>query len=302
MGTSSPYGGRKDRNPLLPRDYIDQDVLFPSNGDGGSSSPDVSKESQEAEKSSKDNDNKKDTPKDADKTEKTDNSKNLLKRKTPWKDVKASFSKQINRTGNKNIGKTMQAYGRASGSSKGLILSSKTGIRTGNTLVQFLSNNIQNSDNLSKRIKNIFNLGNDTQTTLSLLADALSPSPDDKESSITRDAITNTMCYLYEYIDNNKLDISSLQNMEINLQNQTLSIYIVEYIWGKMLNDLQSRIEEKIYSNNRITEIEKEYREYIKNKVDVEIRKNQDGIQKLHQVDITQLYENCYKVLFYEDT
>jgi hypothetical protein len=292
MGTSGPYGGHKDRNPLLPRDYIDRDGLFPSHEGDESSPPDESDEQKESHEDQN-------TPKDKDeKINKSDKTRNPLKRETPWRDAKTSFSRHINGTGNNNIGKTMQAYGRAAGSTKGLIFSSKGGILAGNALAQFLSNNFQGSDNLSKRIRDIFSSGNDTKTTLSLLADALSPSPDDKESSVARDAITNTICYLYEYIDTNKLDISILQNMDIDLQNHTLSIYITEYIWGKMLNDLQSRIEEKILSQNRIIEIETEYRDYIKNKVDVEIRKNLVNVQNLHLINIPQIYENCCEVLF----
>ena len=301
MGTSGSYGGHKDRNPLLPRDYIDRGGLFPSHGDDDSSPPDESdeqKDSHEDQNTPKDNDDKKHQPKEDDKIKKPDKNINPLKRETPWRDAKTAFSKYINGTGNNNIRKTMQAYGRASGSTKELILSSKGGVFAGNALAQFLSNNFQGSDNLSKRIRDIFSSGNDTKTTLSLLADALSPSPDDKESSIARDAITNTICYLYEYIDTNKLDISILQNMDIDLQNHTLSIYITEYIWGKMLNDLQSRIEEKILSQNRVIEIETEYKDYIKNKVDVEIRKNLVNVQNLHLINIPQIYENCCEVLF----
>jgi hypothetical protein len=304
MGTSSSYGGRKDRNPLIPRDFIDRDELFVSPEDGVSLPvPDKSKNPEypsDEQKTSKDDDSKKSQKKD-DKEKKNENVINPIKHKTPWKDAKTSFSNYVKGSNNKNIKKTMQAYGRASGSSKSIIISSKGGIATGNALVQFVTNNIHGSDDLSRRIREIYDSNHDTKTTLSLLANTLSPSPNNKESSVAREAITHTLCYLYEYIDVNKLDISTLQNIDVDLQNHILSVYITEYIWGRMLNDLQSRIEEKIFNQNRVKEIENEFRDYIKNRVEVEIRKTQGNNPNIHQINVTQLYENCCEILFYEN-
>jgi type I site-specific restriction-modification system R (restriction) subunit len=90
--------------------------------------------------------------------------------------------------------------------------------------------------------------------------------------------------------------------MDVALQSQTISRYILEYIWGKMLNDLQSRIEEKLFSLNKAMEIEKEFREYIQNVVDVEMRKAQGNDLNANQIDIMRIFNNCYEVLFDENT
>jgi type IV secretory pathway VirB10-like protein len=202
MGTSSPYGGHKDHNPLLPRDYINGDGPFPPPQDDApppvSDKPDNPKDPPEEQKTSNDKDNKNDPPQE-DKAKKTENNKKPLKRETSWREAKSSFSRHINGSSHKNIQKTMRAYGQAYGSTKGLIVSSKAGIAAGNALAQFITNNINRSDDLSNRIRNIFNSGHELKTVLSQLANALSPSPDDKESSIAREAITSTMCHLYEY-------------------------------------------------------------------------------------------------------
>jgi hypothetical protein len=89
--------------------------------------------------------------------------------------------------------------------------------------------------------------------------------------------------------------------MDVDLQNHILSVYITEYIWGRMLNDLQSRIEEKVFNQNKVKEIEYEFRDYIKNRVDVEIRKTQGNNPNIHQINLIQIYENCCEILFYEN-
>lgn len=298
MGTSSSYGGRKDRNPLIPRDYAGGDNLFPTpGGDMPSPAPDNSNDPGEPD-IPKDEDKK--SPKKDDSSKNAEKAKTPIKYETPWKDAKTSFSKHITGSNNKGLDKTMHVYGRASGSAKVIISTSKGGIHAGNALAQFLSNNVHGSDSLSKRISEIFSSKNDIKTTFSLLANTLSPTPDDKESSVARDAITNAMCYLYEYIDNNNLDISIFQNMDFDLQNYTFAIYLTEYIWGRMLNEFQSRMEEKVFDQKKANEVEREFRDYIKNKVDVEIRKIRGAGNNSHQINVTQIYKNCCEVIFYE--
>jgi len=298
MGTSSSYGGRKDRNPLIPRDYAGGDNLFPTpGGDMPPPAPDNSNDPKEPD-ISKDDDKK--SPKKDDSSKNTEKSKTPIKHEAPWKDAKTSFSRHIKGSNNKGFNKTMHAYGRASGSTKVIISSSRGGIHAGNALGQFLTNNVQGSDDLSKRIRDIFSSKSDIKTTFSLLANALSPSPDDKESSVARDAVTNAMCHLYEYIEKNNLDISIVQKMDYDLQNYTLGIYLTEYIWGRMLNEFQSRIEEKIFEQNRANEVECEFREYIKNKVDVEIRKTRNVDNNHNKINVVRIYKSCCEVLFYE--
>jgi hypothetical protein len=300
MGTSSPYGGHKDHNPLLPHDYDDSSGPYPPpQKDAPPPAPDKSDAPREPQK---EDESSKDEHGNQEKVKKDEKLKNPTKPETSWRKVKSAFSKHLNGKGHSSVRKVMQSYGRASGTTKGLILSSKAGITAGNALVQFVVNNIRGTDDISNRIRNIFASGKELKIVLSQLSDVLSPSPDDKESAIARDAITSTMCHLYDYIDKNKLDISILQNMDVALQSQTISRYILEYIWGKMLNDLQSRIEEKLFSPNKAMEIEKEFREYIQNVVDVEIRKTQRNGPNANQIDIIRIFNNCYEVLFDENT
>jgi hypothetical protein len=298
MGTSSPYGGHKDHNPLLPHDYGDpslplsKDVPPPA-----SEKSDDPKEPQKEEKSSKDDHANQEEAKKDDKA--SINKKPVCPTKPgmSWRQAKSAFSKHINGRGYSDVRKVVQSYGRASGSVKGLLSSSKAGIAAGNALVQFVTNNIRGTDDISNRIRNIFNSGDEIKIVLSQLANVLSPSPDDKEAAIARDAVTSTMCYLYDYIDKNELDISILQNMDVALQGQTISRYTLEYIWGKMLNDLQSRIEEKSSGPNEAIKIEREFREYIKNVVDVEIRKTQGNGIGSNRIDVKLIFNNCYEVL-----
>jgi hypothetical protein len=188
MGTSSPYGGHKDHNPLLPRDYGDDGEPYPSPHKDvpppTPDKPDDPRDPQKEEKSSKDDHNNHDKPGKDDKTSINEAPGYSTKPETSWRNAKSAFSKHINGRGYSNVRKVMQSYGRASGLAKGLILSSKSGIAAGNALAQFVTNNIRGTDDISNRIRNIFSSGSEIKIILSQLANVLSPSPDDKESAI----------------------------------------------------------------------------------------------------------------------
>jgi hypothetical protein len=266
MGTSSPYGGHKDRNPLAAPDYDDPGEL------------DFSTTDQEPAPTTID----------------------PAKQETPWRNAKSAFSNHIRRDPRFPVNKVMQAYERASGSVKGLLRSSNAGIAAGNALAQFVSNAMPSGSDLSKRINDIVKSGGDIKIVLSKLSDALSPTPDDKESAVAREAITNTMCRLSDYVDANNLDISSFERMDQSLQGHLLSAYVIEYIWGKMMNDFQSRIEEKISSVDQASQIENEYKDYIRTAVDAELHKTL-GAAQAKPLDAARLFANCYEALFNEN-
>lgn len=270
MGTSSIYGGHKDTSPLLPDDYD-------NNGDENAN-PDA-------------------PPEDID-TPSPPPSQNepIPSNEKPWQAVKTAMSRSI--TGrSSNIREVMRKYGRAGGASKGLIRSSRAGIATGNRLAHFLTNGLAGASALSQQIRDIFQTEGDLRIALSRLADVLSPSPDDKESAVARDAVVNALCELYEYVDANKLDISSIENFSIPLQDQILAAYISEYIWGKMLNDLQICFEKNATNPQQAADMEKEYRAYIRSVVDVEVRKTSNSDTSRNALNLKGLFRNCYEVL-----
>lgn len=82
---------------------------------------------------------------------------------------------------------------------------------------------------------------------------------------------------------------------------QIMSIYISDYIFEKMLNDLQSRFEQYAKNTQEALRVEKEFKDYIKNSVDIKLKQ-----AKLEQIDynnadigkiIENLYTECFEVL-----
>jgi hypothetical protein len=269
MGTSSPYGGHKDSNPLLPPDY-DGDNDAPDNGD---TAPDMPPAGPQPPLPPKD---------------------------TPWKDVKTAMSYYITgrtSSGGSGVNHVIRSYGRAAGSTAGMMRTSSSGIRTGQVLTRFLSNSYDTNDSVFNKINTILQSETEIKTALSKIANVISPVPEGKGDAVTREAITDTLCQLYDYMDTNHLDISNLRDLDSALQEQLLTTYVSEYIWGRMLNDLQICFERHAKTPERVAEVEKDFRDYIYAKVSVEVHKGADNPQANLRFDVEKIFHECYEVL-----
>lgn len=265
MGTSSSYGGHMDSSPLLPPDY---------DGD--------------------------DTPPGKDEASPNVPPQPTTQNDTPWQNVKTATSYYI--TGHSSRGKgsvnhIIRSYGRASGGAAGMMRSSSAGLRTGHTLSQFLSSNYSSKDSVYERINTILQSEHDVKTALSKIADIISPVPEGKEDAVAREAIINTLCQLYDYLDVNKLDITDLNNLDTSLQEQLFTIYVSEYIWGRMLNDLQICFEKHAETPEQAAEVERDFKDYIFAKVSVEVHKGSGSAQANARFDVDKIFRDCYEVL-----
>lgn len=263
MGTSSPYGGHKDSSPLLPPDY-DGDDAAPNQDETQPENPDQP------------------TP----------------QRDTPWRNVKTATSYYItgrSSSGGNSVNHIVRSYGRASGGAAGMMRSSSSGIRAGHSLGQFLSNNPNGSE--YERINAILQSEHDIRTALSKIADIISPVPEGKEDAVAREAIVNTLCQLYDYLDANKLEITDLSNLDAAIQEQLFTTYVSEYIWGRMLNDLQVCFEKNAETPERAAEVEKDFKDYIYAKVSVEVHKSSSNTSANGHFDADKIFRDCYEVL-----
>lgn len=274
MGTSSAYGGHKDSSPLLPPDF-DGDVLpdgdhVPENGDVPPDKPATGPQPP------------------------------LQPPGKPWQAAKTAMSHYITgRTpsGRNGVKHVIRSYGRAAGRTSGMMRTSSSGIQAGEALARFLSNSYSEKEPIFARIDAILQSETDIRTALSKISDAISPVPEGKEDAVTRDAVTNTLCQLYDYMDANNINVSSLRDLDRALQEQLFTTYVSEYIWGRMLNDLQTCFEKNAETPGRVAETEKEFKDYIYAKVSVEVHKGAEGLKANTSFDVEKIFHDCYEGL-----
>lgn len=217
-----------------------------------------------------------------------------------WQTTKTGFSKYINGNGG-SVGKTVQNYVKASGGTTGLLRSSKSGIRGAVNIGKLFSDIRQDGYQKTFGDLGIEYQGKSAKEICSSLVNYIVDSADSKEDSVARIAAVNAMSKVYEYMENNNLEIQSLDRVDNELMEQVLSTYVECYIWGRILNDLQYCLEKYSDDIERSVKVEQEMKDYVSSKVSTtfqikEIRDKIFGHQSMED-GIEELYRKCYSVL-----
>lgn len=217
-----------------------------------------------------------------------------------WQTTKTGFSKYINGNGG-SVGKTAKNYVKASGGTAGLLRSSKSGIRGAINIGKLFSDIQQDGYRKTFDDLGIEYQGKSAKEICSSLVNYIVDSADSKEDSVARIAAVNAMSKIYEYMENNNLEIQSLDKVDNELMEQVLSAYVECYIWGRILNDLQYCLEKYSDDMERTVKVEQEMKDYVSSKVSTtfqikEIRDKIFGHQSMEE-GIEELYRKCYSVL-----
>jgi hypothetical protein len=268
MGTSSIYNGPKDRNPLLPEGFEDE-YNNPENDD-------VSQEKNE------------------------NNGKDEKAPVGSWQETKKVMSQYI--TGStSNRGRVIRNYVKASGGSKAAAGKAVSGRNSTVRLGQFLSSIAENGIIKTLESLKIEYKGKSVEALLSEIVNVISGSSNTKEDIVAKNATIEALSYLYEYIDENGMTLESLDSINENIFNEVMSAFINNYIFERMLNDLQSRFEKYADSPQTAIDKEGELEDYIKESVelklkDVSFNKLDYQSSSVHAV-IEETYKECYEVL-----
>lgn len=230
----------------------------------------------------------------------TDNEKQGGFTEEPWKNTKKLMAQYITGS-NKNLNGVVRNYIKASGGAQSITQSSRSGMKSTVNLGQIFSNIKQNGLEKTFKDLNLEYENRDINEVLSELVNIISYSSNNKEEIVAKDATIETLSDIYSFIEENDMDISCLESMNEDIFDVIMCKYISSYIWGRMLNDLESRFEQHSSNPSKSIEIECEFKDYIKSTVDVtynELKININSFNKANITDIiNSLYFECYNVL-----
>ena len=257
MGTSSIYNGKMDKNPLLPKDYD-------TNGE------------QETQENTE-----------------PENCPNVS-----WQTVKTDMSKYIKSGGNSGSVKHItRQYVKASGGSGSLLNQSSSGMRTAGNIGNFLNGIRAEGIFTTLQRFGIAYTGRSIYEVFSELVTAVAFNSDTKEDIVAKEAAQESMSKIYDFVETNNMELESLDSMPAALMNEALCEYVGSYIWIKMMNDLESRLEKYIGNPKEALAIEQEFKQYIFNTVRVEFENKGDIINQDVRSSIVTLYSKCLDVL-----
>ena len=267
MGTSSIYTGPTG-NPLLPEDFEDPSPTDSQNNEN-------SQESNE------------------------DNQQHTNGIYYEWTTAKTNMSKYASGTSSNYKG-AISSYIKAYGGAKNAAKSAFGGIKSTVSFGQFLINSSNQGIRETLSQYKIDYEGRAAKDILTDVINQISPLPITKEDSVARKALIRTMEMLYEKIEDENKDISTLDKIDKELLNDMIPIQIESYIYERIINDLGSRIEEHSSSPADAINKENELKEYIHSKVDTTLKNNdfsQIDFNKDVSIKVENLYSQCYKVM-----
>ena len=215
-----------------------------------------------------------------------------------WQTVKSDLSKYINRQGDYVSSRhIISQYVRAAGGPGRATSISSAGIKTGSQIGAFFHRVAQNGYRSTLESLGIDFEDKSIQEVFSRLIDVLSPSANTKEECVARQAAQAALVEIYDYVEQNNLDLSVLDNMPLDLANTVLCNYISSYIWMLMMKDLESRFEKYESNPEAAYRMEMDFKETIHSIVEIEYKKKGDIITGNIERSISELYKACYSVL-----
>lgn len=216
-----------------------------------------------------------------------------------WQTVKTDMTKYINGGGGNGGGAKhiVKQYVKASGGYRNVMSTSSAGFKTagnlGNMFQSIYSTGIQTTlHNLGIQLQ-----GKSVTEVFSRLVDVMSPGSNTKEETAARKAAQETLADLYDYVEENNMDLLSLDNIPLDLFDKSLCKYIGIYIWNMMMKDLGSRFEKNIQDPVKSYQMECEFKDIIMSVVEVEFKKKGSLICNDINNSIMELKTECLKVL-----
>lgn len=288
MGTSSIYTGLKG-SPLLPDTFDDTTNLDSHNSDDNSQVQENNNTGGDTGENNQSDNN------DENNSNKQDSNKNAI----TWSNAKNSMSRYVSGT-SRNYKRAVSNYVKAYGGSKRAAKSASSGIRSTSGFGQFLSSSSTQGIRETLSQYNVKYEGRTVKEILTDIINFIAPVPVTKEDSVARKALLRTMEVLYEKLEDENNDITTLEKIDEALLNEMIPIQVESYIYERIINDLGSRIESNSTSPVDAINKEKELKEYINSKVETTL-KDKDfskiDFSSTMNKEVEKLYEQCYKVM-----
>ncbi|MCM3252546.1 Qat anti-phage system associated protein QatB [Priestia aryabhattai] len=262
MGTSSIYNGPKDKNPLLPEGFED---------DYNTDNQDESMDEDLA-----------------------------IDVEFPWKATKSATS-QFAKGKSENKGRITKNYVRALGGASNAAKSAKAGIRATIQLGNFLSDIVTEGINATFNKLNIEYKDKSVEALFSEIVNVVARDSNSKDDIAAKNASMEALSQLYDYVEENDMDIQVLEKMNEVIINKVMKTFINSFLIERLLKDLQSRFEK--YADNLSVAVakENEVKEYITESVEVKLNEirfdNLAYNNKNIDTVIESIYRDCYEIL-----
>lgn len=193
-----------------------------------------------------------------------------------WRSAKGRLGSAAKSKGAGNrFRKAGRAYVRAMGGSRRAATSARSGRTSTASLGRFLSTVAsQGLDTALRSFKLSSLVGKDADTVFAGLMNAISPEGKSREEIAARDAVAESLCFLYEKLVTDQADLASVfAELSAELVAEALLVSVSAYVYERWLIDLGRKIEEKAITATEAVRLEEEMKRYVRESVKVDLAK-----------------------------
>ena len=219
-----------------------------------------------------------------------------------WRSAKTNLTSYIKNKTPANLKRSARSYVKNYGGAKKASSTAIIGKSTAATFIGFINNLSANGINSAAESFGVKSFdGLDVKGLFALLANEIAPDGDTPEAAVARAAVTETLCDIYKDIENEGGDISTLDSILKDKENEYVILYLSNYIFFRWVHELGETFEIKKISANQLINIENEMREFIKISLQEKWTK-----QNLKAVDfntpsgkqiVDQVFEQAYLII-----
>lgn len=222
----------------------------------------------------------------------------IVEQPVTWKTVKTDMSKYISSGGSHgSAGHIVRQVIKANGGAHRMVSSSSSSMRAARGLGGFFAGVRSNGVYTTLQQLGIQYAGKSVNDIFSHLINAISPDARTKDDIVARQASQAALINVYEYVADNNMDFSCIDNMPVEVMDRAMKSFLTEYIWATVMKDLECRVEQYMSDVTSACEREKELKDTIEAVVDIEYDNHGALIQDDVNEAVLALTERCLFVL-----
>lgn len=144
-------------------------------------------------------------------------------------------------------------------------------------------------------------LGRDVDQVLTAIANALAPEGATQEEAVARQAVNDTLSYLYERYGLAGGDLTKLDAMDRAGVADALAVSVTAYIYHRWVQELGRKIEEHAFSAEEAVRLERDVRAFISETVQLDMTRvdplTLDWAGPAGQRFVELIYADAYEML-----
>lgn len=216
-----------------------------------------------------------------------------------WGVAKGALSRYANGTNGSSLRKASRSYVKALGGSSKATKSAVKGISVGSSFFNFIGGVSKNGLNGTLEQFGLSDfIGKSSEVILAKIADKIAPIGSTNDEVTAREAILDTIDFLYEKLLMDGRDLDSLNSLDEQTSKELLVEYVSTYIYKKWIYEVGLAIEKNLLSERQAIELEREMKIFVKDETKSSFQNSNFNSINLSDGEGKKIIENIFELAY----